>query len=117
MVIITMEQKNAFLRAQDGKLHIVVQSHDTSGNVMGRAHTNPTLDTRMYHIEFDGVEITKLTANVIVQSIYTQCDADGREHLLLDLLVDYHKNNKAMSLTEQLITIQGRPVTCKTTAG
>ena len=28
--------------------HVVVWSHDTSGNIMGRAHTNLILDTRMY---------------------------------------------------------------------
>ena len=49
--------------------------------------------------------------------MYTLCDADGNEYLLLDTLGDYCKDNKAISLTEQQSSIQGRPVTCKTTAG
>ena len=56
---------------------------------MGRAHKNIILDTRMYQVVFAGGMVTKLTANAIAQSMYVQCDADGNEHLLLDVLVDY----------------------------
>ena len=28
--------------------HVVAHSHDANGNVMGRAHTNPIFNTRMY---------------------------------------------------------------------
>ena len=40
-------------------------------------------------------EVTELTTNVIVESMYAQCDADGNKYLLLSSLVDYHENNKA----------------------
>ena len=56
---------------------VVAWSCDTSGNVMGRAHKNPTLDTRMYQVEFTGGKVTELTTNVIAESMYTQCNADG----------------------------------------
>ena len=84
---------------------------------MGRSHTNPILDTRTHQVEFAGDKITELTANVIAESMYTQCNADSNENLLLDVLVDYHKGNKVISLTVQQITVQGTPVTHKTTAG
>ena len=62
-------------------------------------------------------KVTVFTTNIIAESIYTQCDADRSEYLLLDLLVDYHKDDKAISFTEQQISIWGRPVNHKTTAG
>ena len=62
--------------------HVVEQSHDARGNIMGRAHTNPILDTRMYQVEFAGVEFTKLTTNVIAETMYAQCDANGNKYLL-----------------------------------
>ena len=34
--------------------HVVAWSHDANGHVIGRAHANPILDTRMYQIEFAG---------------------------------------------------------------
>ena len=97
--------------------HVVAWSHDANGNMMGRVHMNPILDTRMYQVEFAGGKVTEVTANVIAESLYTQCDADGNKYLLLELLVDYHKDNKVISLTEQQTSIWGRPVTWKTTAG
>ena len=84
---------------------------------MGRAHTNPILNTRMYQVEFAGGKVTELTTNIIAESMYTQCDADRNEYLLLEALVDYHKDIKAISLTEQQTSIQGRPVTHNTPAG
>ena len=96
--------------------HVVVLSHDANENMMGRAHTNPILNTRMYQVEFLGGDVTELTTNVIAESLHAQCDADN-EYLLLDVLVDYHKDNKEISLTEQQTHIWGRPITCKTIAG
>ena len=84
---------------------------------MGRTHTNPILDTSMYQVEFAGDKVTELTANVIAESMYSQCDADKNEYLLLDVLIDYHKDNKAISLIEQQASIWDRAVICKSTAG
>ena len=81
------------------KGHVVVWSHDANGNIMDRAHTNPINDTRMYQVEFAEDKVTELATNVIAESMYTQCDADGNEYLLLDMLADYCKDNKAISLT------------------
>ena len=58
---------------------------------MGRSHTNPMLDMRIYQVEFAGGKVTELTAIIIAESIYTQCNSNGDEYLLLDVLVDYQK--------------------------
>ena len=47
--------------------HVVARSCDTNGNVMGRSHTNPILDTRMYQVEFTEGKDTELSANIIVK--------------------------------------------------
>ena len=79
----------------------MAQSHDASRNIMGRAHTNPILNTRMYQVEFAGGKITDIIANIIAESLYAQCDAERNEFLLLDVQVDYHKDNKAIPLSDQ----------------
>ena len=56
---------------------------------MGRSHTYPILDMRTYHIEFDGGKVTVITANVIAESMYAQCNSEMNEYLLVDMLVDY----------------------------
>ena len=46
--------------------HVVARSHDASGNIMGRAHANPIMDTRLYEDNFAGFKVTKLTANSLL---------------------------------------------------
>ena len=80
-------------------------SCNANGNVMCRAHSNSILDTRTYQVEFVGGKVSELAANMIDESMYAQCDADGNECLLLDMLVNYHKDNKMIVLTEQQTSI------------
>ena len=80
--------------------HVVVWSHDANGNVLGRANASPILDTKMYQVEFAGGEITELTVNVIAASIYDYCDAYGNVYSFLDLLSDYQKEDKLISLSD-----------------
>ena len=60
--------------------HVVAWSCNINGSIMGRAHTNPILDTRMYQVEFAGDEVTELTTNVIAESMYAQQDTNGNEY-------------------------------------
>ena len=67
----------------------MVRSQDANQNVIGRSHTNPILDLRKYQVEFAGGKVTELSINVIAESMYTQCNLDGNEYLLIDVLVNY----------------------------
>ena len=49
--------------------HVVVQSHDASGNIMGRAHTNPILDTGMYQVSL----LEASLQNSAPTSLHSQC--------------------------------------------
>ena len=49
--------------------------------------------------------------------MHAQCDSGWNEYVLLEALIGYQKDNKAISILDQQITEQGRPATCKTTAG
>ena len=97
--------------------HVVPRSKYAKGNVMGRSHTNLILDTQIYQVEFARGHVTELTANIIAESMYAQCDTEGNEYSLLDALVDYQKDNKAISLSDQQTIVRGTPVACETTAG
>ena len=81
--------------------HVMARSRDANGNVMGRCHTNLILDTRRYQVVIAGGKVTELTTNDIAESMYAQCNLEGNEYLLLDALVDYHRDNKAIYLSDQ----------------
>ena len=49
--------------------------------------------------------------------MYTHCDVDGNEYLLLDFLIDYQFNENMISLVDQMMSMQGRPVIQKSTVG
>ena len=90
---------------------IAAQNCNANKNIMGRAHANPVLNTRMYQVEFNKGKVTILMNNIIGAWMYAQCDADVSEYLHLDLLDDYHNENKKISLTDQQTSIWGRSVT------
>ena len=41
----------------------------------------------MYCVEFEDGNVCELTANVIAESMYASCDADGNEYILIDLSI------------------------------
>ena len=51
------------------KGHVVARSRDTNGNVMGRSHTNPIIDTRMYQVKFTSYEVIELTTKIIAVNL------------------------------------------------
>jgi hypothetical protein len=55
---------------------------------------------------------------MVAQAMYSQCDIDGNQYLLLDQLVDHRKDDTAITLTEQTVhRDNGRTYQQKTTAG
>ena len=55
----------------------MARSKDTNGNVIGRFHTNPILDTRMNQVEFAGGKVTELATNIIAESMYANVIQKG----------------------------------------
>ena len=68
---------------------VVGRKRDAYGNGVGRTYENPILDTREYQVDFDDGEVSKLTENVIAESMYAACDDSGNEYLMMDLIVEY----------------------------
>lgn len=90
---------------------------DASGTAIGRHHTNPLLDTREYVVSFpDSVE-QEYTANVIAESMYSQCDPDGNQVLMMESITDQRKTSKAVVHADAFITQNGRKYCRKTTQG
>ena len=50
------------------------RKQDVEGNAIGRANSNPIIDTRTYEVEFKDGSMSTYSANVIAESMYAQCD-------------------------------------------
>ena len=53
---------------------VIGRKRDAYENDVGRTNENPILNTREYRAEFDDWEVRKMTANVILESMYDACD-------------------------------------------
>ena len=90
---------------------------DKHGNRMGKSHSNPILDTRIYEVELlDGIE-KEFAANIIAHNMYSQCDADGNQYLLMEGIMDHKKDQTAYEKADGLVVVNGRPQQKKTTKG
>jgi hypothetical protein len=91
------------------KGRVSARKRDRDGNPVGLANSNPILDTRFYIIHFDDGDQTELTTNLIVESLFSQCDPDGNQYLLLDEIVDHRRLPTAIKLADQkVIRANGR---------
>jgi hypothetical protein len=82
---------------------VAARKRDRDGNPIGLANSNPILDTRSYIVHFDDGDQTELTANTIAESLYSQCDPDGYEYILLDEIVDHRCTDTAIKLADQKV--------------
>jgi hypothetical protein len=73
------------------------RKRQSDGTLLGKAHSNPILDTRTYEVEFADVQKTELAANVIAENIFAQQrDSEGNQYLLLAGIVDHRKDNSVV---------------------
>jgi hypothetical protein len=100
------------------KGRVSARKRDQDGNPVGLANANPILDTRSYIIDFDNGDQTELTANLIAESLFSQCDPNGNQYVLLDEFVDHRPLPTAIKLADQkVIRANGRTYLKRSTIG
>jgi hypothetical protein len=60
-----------------------------TGELIGRQHSNPLLDTREYECITEDGTTERYTANIIAENIYSQCDTEGNSFLVLQEIADH----------------------------
>jgi hypothetical protein len=96
---------------------VIGRKRDAFGNPVGIENPNPILDTRVYQVEFPDGDISEYSANVIAENMWSQCDLDGNQNLLLDCFVEYKKDGHAVEYADRYITYNGRKSLRRTTKG
>ena len=101
---------------QTAKVHERKRKPD--GSRVGTSNSNPLFDTRTYIVEFpDGAE-KEYTANIIAENMYSQCNPDGEQFLLLSAIRDHKKTRDAIELKDEgYVHVKGRQHDIKTTKG
>jgi hypothetical protein len=108
---ITPEMDNNYLTAElmlprGGTMvkgRVSAPKRDRDDNPVGLANSNPILDTGSYIIDSDDGDQTELTTNLIAESLFSQCDPDGNQYVLLDEIVDHRRIPTAIKLADQKV--------------
>ena len=82
---------------------IINRKRDLDGNPIGRANTNPILDTQVYEVEFLDGTIAEYAANVLAEALYMQVNTDGNRFLLLKEIIGHMKDKTAASANDEPI--------------
>ena len=92
--------------------------HDANGVPIGKANSNPILDTRVYEVEYADGYKAALSANEIASNLFDQVDDEGNRFVLMESITDHRKNSKALSKGKAFITTKhGGKHRVKTTKG
>ena len=84
------------------------RKRDSDGKPLGREHSNPILDTRKYEVEFPGGELAEYSANIIAKNMWSQCDTEGNQYLLMDEIIDHKSNRHAVQKADMYVVKNGR---------
>ncbi|KAL7477698.1 hypothetical protein ACHAW6_003494 [Cyclotella cf. meneghiniana] len=69
------------------------------------------MDTLVYEVHFPHLHTKELDTNAIAEALYAQCDSDGNQCMMLDVIIDYQKNpNVAVSCNNQVKVVDGKKV-------
>jgi hypothetical protein len=100
------------------KGRVVKRAKGTSGEPIGRAHSNPLFDTREYVVEFTDGSSENYFANVIAECMYAQVDSEGNQYQLLNEITDHQSDNSAIQIADGFVTSRnGNRVPKSTTRG
>ena len=58
------------------------RNREVEGKNVGRANSNPILDTLTYEVEFEDGSMSYYSSNVIVERMYFKCDEERQKYLL-----------------------------------
>ena len=107
------------LPRRDGKLtgRVIGRKRDALGNPIGVENANPILDARVHRVEFPDGDVSEHAANVIAENVWSQCDMEGNQNLLLDCFVDCKKDGHAVEFADRHIAHNGRQTLRKTAKG
>ena len=93
------------------------QKTTQGGDYIGKRNLNPMLDTREYIVEFPDGREAEYSANTIAENMYSQCDLDGNQYILLKALVGHKTDGHKVDKADKYSYYRGRRTLKKTTKG
>jgi hypothetical protein len=96
---------------------VLDRKRNADGLYIGRKHKLPTLDSRVYVIEFADGEQVDVSYNTLAEHLYSQVDSEGHQYQIFKEIVNHRKGKAAVDKADQYTHYQGKKSKKKTTAG
>jgi hypothetical protein len=97
---------------------VIGRSKNDDGTISGTYDDLPHKNSVTYDVEFNDGEVREYSANVIAENMYSQVDANGYSHTLLESIIDYTKDESAVDRDDMYIqTKSGQRRIRQTTIG
>ncbi len=91
------------------KGRVASRERNKDSSPIGQPNANPILDTREYTFTFNDGDETVISANLIAEAMYVQCDPDRNQYVLLDSIVDHKQLDSAIRpLDQKVVRPDGR---------
>ena len=100
---------------QTGK--VKARAKGPGGTDIGNANPEPILDAQMCVVEFPDGQEAEYTANAIAQAMYSQCDMEGNQFLLMECVTDHKRLADAVAIADKCVVVRGRRHLRRTTKG
>ena len=81
-------------RGGDMMAKVIGRKRDANGNLVGRKHKLPVLDSRVYEVEFLDGERQEISFNILAEHLLTQIDEEGNQYQIFKEIVDHRKDEK-----------------------
>jgi len=87
------------------KAKVVEWKHNAAGNLVGRKHKLPVLDSRVYEVgSLDG-EHQEVSFNILDEHLISQIDEEGNQYQIFKEIVNHWKDlKKAIDKAEKYFT-------------
>ena len=108
------------LMAKDDELEIakvIGRKKNADGTYKGRAHRIPTLDSRIFEVEFGDGEVRDVTYNFILQHLHSKLDDEGNVVQVFREIINHRKNKDALDKADQWKARSGKKYKVKTVRG
>ena len=77
---------------------------DDDGKMVGTFESNQIFNTIIYDVDFPDGAVKQYAANVIAENMYIQVDSYGNTSSILDVIVDYSKDDTAVPIYDKYVT-------------
>ena len=58
------------------------------------------MDMREYEVEFIDGMTERYSANIVAENIYSQCDSEGKQYLVLKEIIDHKSDESALCVSD-----------------